>query len=197
MTTQLVTIRTGHKLAPGPAASYERMCVDFGATIPVTSAWRDPAEQAWMRRLYEAGQWPNFVARVEESDHPKGIAVDFGLPGRLWLSLYGAQHGWIRTDPKEWWHRVYFPARDQHAGRRPPAPPAPPAPPDPIDPEDTMRLISKPGGTTALLLPSGKWALIAEASSAAALIAAGVPVANVDLVTFERLTVPANRLHPL
>ena len=110
----LTTIATGHLLDAPAAASYARMCAAYGAVIPVTSAYRDPKEQAKLRALYLAGEWPAYVAPVETSDHPKGLAVDFAAAARLWLALRAAEHGWVATDPTEWWHRVYFPARDRH-----------------------------------------------------------------------------------
>lgn len=110
----LVPIGPGLLLERGAAASHQRMCDAAGFALPVTSAYRDPAEQARLRRLYELGQWPAFVARVEDSDHVKGLAVDYAGPALAWLEVHAAAHGWRRTDPRERWHYVYDPAADRH-----------------------------------------------------------------------------------
>lgn len=141
----LVTIATGHRLAPNPAASYARMCEAYGGLIPVTSAYRDSAAQAHLRREYLAGRGA-FALPAGRSKHEIGEAADFAAGARLWLSLHAEEHGWVRTNPDEWWHREYFPGSDRHLPRPTLTPPtatplpAPPAP-DPFT-EDTMdRLI--------------------------------------------------------
>lgn len=134
--TTLVTIAPGHQLAPAPAASYARMCTAYGGTIPVTSAWRSTAEQEALRAAYMAGTAP-FALPAGTSVHELGAALDVGKAARLWMSLHAADHGWVRTNPAEWWHYEYRAARDQHLTDAP-ATSAPPRPHPPSQ-EDDMK----------------------------------------------------------
>lgn len=144
MTLNLVTIATGHQLAPGPAASYARMCAAARATLPVTSAYRSTERQAelhagWVKRL------PGYAFALPpgSSLHERGAAVDFAAGAYSWLEQHATAHGWRRTNPLERWHYEYDPTRDRHLADTPPppAPPAPAAPPPPQEDDDMRGLI--------------------------------------------------------
>jgi hypothetical protein len=111
----LVTIATGARLAPAPAASYARMCAGYGAVIPVTVAYRDGAAQ---RVLYEGwlAHLPGFAFALPpgQSVHELGYAIDFGPGARAWLEVHAGAYGWICTNPGEWWHREYQIQVDTH-----------------------------------------------------------------------------------
>lgn len=183
----LVALTAGRgQLDADAAASLARMDTARGALLPVTSAHRDAAQQARLRRLWEAGKWPAFVARPEDSDHVKGIAVDFGRDAFLWLSLHAADHGWRRTDPSEPWHYVHSSKRDLRSGPRA----APPT-----RRRDRMFVaIDAATKRGALIYSSGAWAWVTAAADAVALAAAGVPTVTVSGETFAALTPPTARL---
>lgn len=107
----LVSIGDGESLLQAPAASFERMCAEAGRRLEVTSAYRSAAEQqywydGWVARKVGF----NFALPPDKSDHVKGIAID--TPEYSWMEKNANKHGWYRTDSRERWHYVYFPARD-------------------------------------------------------------------------------------
>lgn len=111
--TTLTSIGSGHRLAADAAASYQRTRA-AGCPAGITSAYRDPAEQAELRRRYLAGTFPNYAAPPEASDHCKGLALDLPTGPRQWMRAHGAAYGWQFTDPKEPWHVAYRAATDSH-----------------------------------------------------------------------------------
>lgn len=128
----LVTIRTGHQLAPDAAASYERMSVEYGATLPVESAYRDSAQQRYLYQGWLARRPGfNFALPPGSSKHELGLAVDFRPAAFGWLEENAARHGWRRTNPGEPWHHEYLAALDVAGLAAAPPPPPPPPPPSP------------------------------------------------------------------
>ncbi len=128
---ELVDIGSGHRLAPAPAASYLRARA-AGCPAGITSSYRDPVRQAAMRAQYEVelvayragrGPKPTFVARVQDSEHVDGNALDLPAAPREWMREH-PDYGWVFTDPTEAWHVAHRLDRDRHLADAPPAPPA-------------------------------------------------------------------------
>lgn len=118
--TELVQIAPGHYLAPAPAASYARARA-AGMPAGITSSYRDPVRQAAMRAEYDVelaayragrGDKPTFVAKVEDSEHVTGNALDLPLAPRLWMREH-PEHGFVFTDKSEAWHVAYRLDRDR------------------------------------------------------------------------------------
>jgi len=87
---------------------------ESGGSVTVSSAFRTQAEQAALRRqncggtdydIWErpASECNPATAKPGESQHERGLAVDFGGDLDLAAKL-GAKHGLVRTVPKEPWH---------------------------------------------------------------------------------------------
>lgn len=104
----LVTIVPGHQLQPDAAAAFARAVGD-GAPPQVTSSWRDPAHQAFLRT-----QWLNrvpgynFALPPDQSMHCKGLAID--VPGTAtdtrtakgWWTKHGKEYGFYPVANEDW-----------------------------------------------------------------------------------------------
>jgi hypothetical protein len=186
-------VRAAGALLDAPAAAAYGRTLAAGAPDSVTSSYRDPDEQmelfqGWLRRL----PGYNFALHPSKSDHCRGLALDLrGVKAKTWFRVHGRPYGWLFTDGSEDWHVAYRPQHDTHVDDRPPAPAAPPT----IPQEDPVLIVGNLGkpGTVALVLNDGSWALIQEAASAGALRKAGIPVADVDAVTWDRICPPERR----
>lgn len=91
------------------AASLWRVDAQIGHPLQITDAGRTWAQQAELRRLYEAGRG-SFAAKPGESPHEAGNAIDTNE--RLVEILH--DHGWRRPLAFEPWHFVYWPNLDNH-----------------------------------------------------------------------------------
>jgi hypothetical protein len=113
------------------------------------------------------------------------------VKAKTWFRVHGRPYGWLFTDGSEDWHVAYRRQHDTHVHDRPPAPPPPPT----VSQEDPVLIVGNLGkpGIIALVLNDGSWALIQEAASAGALRRAGIPVADVDGVTWDRICPPERR----
>ena len=188
----LVTIAPGHQLDAAAAASYARMRA-AGCPAGITSSYRSSAEQQHLRDLWEADPVANaYAAPPGTSDHETGQALDLWWDAAQWVRAH-PDHGWRFTDPTEWWHAAYRIALDQHLaeGTRP-------APLTRTQPEDPMLIVRNArSGITAVVLGDGTWALIQDAASAKSLRDAGLPSADVDPTTFDRICPGTRRRHAL
>lgn len=124
MALSLTVIATGHSLATTAAASYARLVVLFGATIPIPKrlgAFRTFAQQQELRDLFLSGNGA-FALPPGNSQHELGLAMDVGRPARKWMKENAGAHGWRRTNPAEKWHFEYTAADDQFIGETAPSP---------------------------------------------------------------------------
>lgn len=186
----LVTVAPGHQLAPAAAASLERMRAD-GCPILITEAWRSRATQQQRRDAYLAGRGA-FALPPGQSWHELGLAVDWKRAAATWVRAH-PEHGWRFTNPDEWWHADYIAVYDRHRYRLTPPKPATTNPR-----EDAVIILGNTASRlVSVLLNDGSWALIQDATSAAALRGAGVPSADVDDTTWARLCPAARRRHAL
>lgn len=106
----------GGSLSADAAASYNRMRA-AGLPAGITSSFRSRAEQTRLRNLYLAGKG-NYALPPGQSKHETGYSLDVPEPARSWMAANARAHGWRRTNSSEPWHYDYFPAEDQHKGRR-------------------------------------------------------------------------------
>lgn len=119
------------------AAAYLRMRAAGMPAGGVAVFSRTYAQQAELRRRYEAGLGPIAARPNRNAPHIKGVAMDLHTSGaggyapssaHLWLTkggngkdrpapgetLQAHAFGWRRTVPSERWHFGYDPARDKH-----------------------------------------------------------------------------------
>lgn len=122
MSLVLVDIGGGHRLAPGPAASYARMRAE-GCPPGITSSYRSRTHQAALRAAYLAGLGA-FALPPGQSQHEVGYALDVPAPARTWFAAWSAPHGWRRTNPAEVWHYEWFLPLDRYLLPNTPPPPA-------------------------------------------------------------------------
>lgn len=121
MSTLATIDNAGHKLANDAAASFARLQKARGSAFHVTSAWRSDADQQALYDGYRAHKpGYNFALPPSQSNHCKGIAVDFGAADYAWLEAHAAAYGWIR-DANERWHYDYVSSRDTHRPASKPA----------------------------------------------------------------------------
>lgn len=113
----LKTITAGHQLRADAAAAFAR-AVAAGAPPQVTSSWRDPVRQAFLRE-----QWLkrvpgfNFALPPEQSKHCQGLAID--VPGTVtnartakgWWTKNGTRFGFYGVANEDW-HFEYRPTQD-------------------------------------------------------------------------------------
>ena len=106
---QLVTIGGGFKLAPPAANAYRAASMAFGAPLPITDAYRTPAQQAACHAAK-----PGVCAPEGSSLHERGLAIDLDT-SRL-PTPDAAQkanqaltiNGWVQFSPAgEPWHYSY------------------------------------------------------------------------------------------
>lgn len=119
----LVFIALGHQLQADAAASFMRAIAD-GAPSDLTSTWRDPIRQEFLRKQYLAGvPGYNFALPPDESLHCKGLAID--VPGSAtdtrtakgWWTSYGKSYGFYPVANEDW----HFEYR-QHLDTKRPSP---------------------------------------------------------------------------
>lgn len=106
---------------PGAAPSLQEMfeaAAAEGVSLRVDDSYRSWAfqYQTWRNfndpnhenyRKNSNGQPVDNIAHPDSSNHPKGLAVDFGGPGAIdWLERRGSEFGWYRI-PNEEWHWEY------------------------------------------------------------------------------------------
>lgn len=136
---QLLTVidSKGHLLTPPAAASIARARAAGFPTGPVTSAYRDRAEQQRMLDLYgyPHAEYPG------RSFHGEGLAVDFPAAQERWMRTHPS-YGWRFRIPSEPWHGEYHYELDT-SNTTPPIPtlPAGTLP----QKEETMRIVSHAG----------------------------------------------------
>jgi len=111
----LTTIGGGFQLEQGAALSRLRSLA-AGCPWGITAAYRTSARQAELYQGYLANlPGYNFALPPGTSKHELGLAVDVKPSTATWLVTHGAEYGWRRTNPSEWWHFEYFINEDTHA----------------------------------------------------------------------------------
>jgi hypothetical protein len=104
----LMTI-TGTKQLSVPAGLAFNRAVSAGAPPHVTSAWRDPVYQTFLRAQYLAGvPGYNFALPADESTHCMGLAID--VPGAVgntatakgWWAANGTDFGFFPVTNEDW-----------------------------------------------------------------------------------------------
>lgn len=199
MTTR-VTIEPGHWLAAAPAASWARMLAAGMPPGGITEAGRTRERQADLYAQFLRGELLATAARPGESLHETGEAIDVktASPKQAWLVVHGAAHGWtrplLRARKPEPWHWQYVWLLDRHLLDPLPAP----APLTPTTPEDPVLLLTNTKTSlVSVVLGDGTWALVQTADSAANLRKAGIPSADVDGTTWDRMCPDTRRRHRL
>lgn len=110
--TVLMTVGNATLAVPA-GLSYNRMLAAGAPRGGVTSSFRDPVHQAYLRAQYLAGvPGYNFALPPEKSKHCQGLALD--LAGdvnnvntpRGWFAKHGTKYGWYPVS-NEAWHFEY------------------------------------------------------------------------------------------
>jgi hypothetical protein len=182
MALSLTVIATGHSLATPAAASYARLTVLFGGTIPIPKplgAFRSFAQQQELRDLFLAGKGA-FALPPGNSQHELGLAMDVGKPARTWMKQNAGPHGWRRSNPKEAWHFEYNAAHDQFAGGPAPAAPF-------LLPRKAPDMFVTHFGASLFRLVTGDRIVSISKDAAMALKAAGIPLVALPNADVEQL----------
>jgi len=146
----LLTLAGGKQLRTDAGMSYNRAGA-AGLPPGITSAWRDPVWQNFLRNQYLAGvPGFNFALPPEDSKHTVGLAID--LPGNVedtttprgWMFVHGPKFGWFPI-PNEDWHFEYHADQD---------------PSKPKPKEDDMRGRNWFGRSKDQPLTAGKWTTV-------------------------------------
>lgn len=102
-----------HPILLARFAAAQRVALDDGIHLYITSGFRDKARQDFLYQQEiakrgsetEAAKW---VLPSWYSHHPQGLALDINYPGNptgaAWLDKNGWQFGLCRVYANEWWH---------------------------------------------------------------------------------------------
>jgi hypothetical protein len=146
----LITVAPNKQLSVPTGLAYNR-AVAAGAPPHITSAWRDPVYQAYLRAQYLAGvPGFNFALAPDESKHCLGLAID--VPGKIgdtstakgWFAAHGEKFGFFPVANEDW-HFEYRENQD-------------PSKPNPK--EDEMPGRNWFGRTVDQPLVAGKWTTV-------------------------------------
>lgn len=126
----IISIGGGHSLEMGAAASFARVSkIRPGLLSRINSSYRSNAEQAVLRKAYEAslrgGPKAAFALKPGQSKHNDGTALDLDSTpwnaDHQWMVDHGEEHGWWRPTEvpgykgaREPWHFEYRAHLDQH-----------------------------------------------------------------------------------
>lgn len=197
------------QLVPDAAASLNRLAVafeaHFGKPLYITDAYRTLATQIRLKVIKKT-----FAARPGTSNHGWGLAIDMasrinvdGSDEHRWMEANGPYYGWINpwwaTDrirsngEYEPWHWEFHANLDRSKYVK-----IPPVTPIKKETDPMLILGNKTTRLVAIIYPTGKWALVQEATDAAALKAVpGIESADVSAVTWNRMCPDLMRMHTL